>query len=133
MSGMFRNTSTYALPARTTHGLVVVRSVPTSEPMVSAMTHATIAVASVQPRPTKRYRRYLPVPPGSCLSRIPQSHLYMEKKRETSSVSRSLAGYLYAAGSPESVGLANAFLSESPIGTFRLMFFGGTGFLNHFS
>jgi hypothetical protein len=31
-----------------------VRSVPTIEPMMSAITHAASAVASVQPRPTTR-------------------------------------------------------------------------------
>src|SRR5207245_5633434 len=41
--------------------------------------------------------------------------------------------YLYAAGSPESVGFATTFLNWSLIGTFRLMPFGGIGFMNHFS
>ena len=54
MSGTLRKISTYPLPMRTTHAFVVVRSVPTSEPMKRAMTHAASAVASVQPNPTIR-------------------------------------------------------------------------------
>jgi hypothetical protein len=37
--------------------MAVVRSVPTIEPIVSAMIQAARAVASVQPRPTIRYSR----------------------------------------------------------------------------
>ena len=41
--------------------------------------------------------------------------------------------YQYAAGSPLSVGLPTTFLNAAPIGTFKLMFFGGIGFMNHLS
>ena len=51
---MLRKISTYALPRRTTQGLLVVRSVPITEPTTSAITQAQSAVASVQPRPTMR-------------------------------------------------------------------------------
>jgi hypothetical protein len=49
-----RKISTYALPRRTTHGIGVVRSVPTAEPMRSAITHAASAVPSVHQRPAIR-------------------------------------------------------------------------------
>ena len=38
----------------TTHGVVVVRSVPTTEPITSAITQAQSAVTIDQPRPTTR-------------------------------------------------------------------------------
>jgi hypothetical protein len=49
---MLRNSSTYALPKRTAHFDGVVRMTPRTEPTASAMTQASSAVASVQPRPT---------------------------------------------------------------------------------
>ncbi len=54
MRGMLRKISTYRLPARTAQRTGVVRIVPTNAPMVSAITHAASAVASVQPSPTIR-------------------------------------------------------------------------------
>jgi len=54
MSGMLRKISTYRLPRRTAHLSGVVRMVPMKAPIVSAITHAASAVASVQPRPTMR-------------------------------------------------------------------------------
>jgi hypothetical protein len=45
---MLRKSSTHALPARTSHGDCVVRIVPITEPMMSAMTHAHADTPSVQ-------------------------------------------------------------------------------------
>jgi hypothetical protein len=50
-SGMLRKSSTQPLPSRTSHGCCVVRIVPTTEPVMSAMTHAQPDTASVHHRP----------------------------------------------------------------------------------
>jgi len=50
-SGMFRKSSTQALPSRTIHGLSVVRIVPISAPTVIAMTQAIAETASVHASP----------------------------------------------------------------------------------
>ena len=46
--GMLRKNSTQALPSRTSHGEVVVRIVPITEPSASAMIHEQAETASVQ-------------------------------------------------------------------------------------
>jgi hypothetical protein len=65
-----------------------------------------------------------------------RSEIVRHKKREAQASRFSAAGvapYLYAAGSPESVGLAMIFFSWSLIGQFRLTLFGGIGDWNHFA
>src|SRR5215472_16272044 len=47
-SGMLRKNSTQALPRRTSHGDVVVRIVPITEPSAIAITHEQAETASVQ-------------------------------------------------------------------------------------
>ncbi len=50
-SGMLRNSSTQALPRRTSHGLSgSVRMMPTSEPSTSATMSASSDTESVQPQ-----------------------------------------------------------------------------------
>ena len=49
-SGTLRNSSTQALPSRTSHGFGVVRMVPTSEPTTIAMISGSTDTASVQPQ-----------------------------------------------------------------------------------
>src|SRR5215831_684156 len=74
-SGTLRKSSTYTLPSSTTQRLGVVRSVPTMEPSVSAITHADSAVASVQPSPVTSHHQYAPVPSGAGWKKMAQFQL----------------------------------------------------------
>jgi len=58
-SGTFRNSSTYTLQRRTSQGRGAVRTVPTTEPITSAMTQALRETLTVHPSPVISQERYV--------------------------------------------------------------------------
>src|SRR5579863_6004582 len=99
-----------------------VRATPTSVPTMSAMVHAPSASDSVQPSPLQIQSMYRPTPSGVVSNK------------------RDIGDYPLRRGSIAfshwpmalSLGVLTNSLSFSDCGNFRLMFFGGIGFSNHF-
>ena len=68
------------MPARTTHGMGVVRSVPTTDPIERASTQAASAVIIVHTRPPSRYWSHVPEPSAAgCMKMLHcQSYLKLD-------------------------------------------------------